>query len=301
MIFKTSIPYRIGLIGGGTDLPFFTNEHGTEIINASFNAYSHCEIQKIQSPHIFIETQDYKTHAQVDKLPELALIAKDEFRICLAVLNHFADEIMNLKCGIHLRSYSEFAPQTGLGGSSAHLISVLKTCLAFLNQSWDDQKILDTAHSLERNTLSIFGGFQDFYPCLHQGAHHLSKKPDAEIIHHKLDTSFLRDLDLSFFVSETAGVSLGEMELPDASSLQLQKQYAREAAHAWKSGDGKTFKQTLKSSWNVKQGSDQAPKHVFAMKSCGLSKKMNVLAVEKSDEKIFLETIGRGVRKVEWN
>ncbi|WP_413576220.1 hypothetical protein ACLVWU_17700 [Bdellovibrio sp. HCB290] len=301
MVFKTSIPYRIGLIGGGTDLPFFTNEHGTEIINASFKAYSHCEIQKIQSPHISVETKDYKTHVQIDKLPEMALLAKDEFRISLAVLNHFAGKITDLKCGIQLKTYSDFAPQTGLGGSSAHLISVLKTCLQLLNETWDDQRILDTAHTLERNTLSIFGGFQDFYPCLLQGAHHLSKKPDSEIIHKKLDSDFLKKLDLSFYVLESKETSLGEMELPDAASLKLQKQFAQDAAQAWQQNDGAKFKKILRSSWNIKQGSDKNPPHVFALKSCGLSKRMRVLAVEKSQEKSFVESTSNGVRKVDWN
>ncbi|WP_413585658.1 hypothetical protein [Bdellovibrio sp. HCB274] len=301
MVFKTSIPYRIGLIGGGTDLPFFTNEYGTEIINASFKAYSHCEIQKTQSPHIFIESQDYKTQAQIDKLPELVLIAKDEFRISLAVLNCFANELMELNCGLHVKSYSEFAPQTGLGGSSAHLISVLKSCLALLNLSWSDEKILTVAHSIERNTLSIFGGFQDFYPCLHQGAHHLSKKPDSEIVHRILDSSFLQKLDLSFYVKESPGISLGEMELPDSTSLKLQKEFAKKAAEAWHNDDPVEFKQILRSSWNVKQGKDQNPPDVYAAKTCGLSKKVTVFAVEKPKEKSFLESIGHGVRKVEWN
>ncbi len=301
MVFKSSIPYRIGLIGGGTDLPFFTNKHGTEVINASFKAYSHCEIRKIQSPHIFIEINDYKTQVQVDRLPEMVLISRDEFRISLAVLNNFADTVMSTGSGLHIKTFSEFAPQTGLGGSSAHLIAVLKACLNYLNLSWSDKQILDKAHLLERDTLSIFGGFQDFYPCLYQGAHHLSKNPGSEIVHRPLDGNFLNNLDLSFYIVESKGASLGEMELPDLAALKLQKDLAHQAAEAWNNGKHSVFKDLLQMSWNAKSGSQKNMPYVFATKTCGLSKKMNVLAVEKSQEKSFIESNGPAARKIEWH
>ncbi|QLY25300.1 hypothetical protein [Bdellovibrio sp. KM01] len=300
MVFKSSIPYRIGLIGGGTDLPFFTNKHGTEIINASFKAFSHCEIRKIQSPHIFIETNDYKTQVQIDKLPEMVLISRDEFRISLAVLNNFADLVTSLGGGLHIKTYSEFAPQTGLGGSSAHLIAVLKACLNYMNLNWDDKQILDTAHSIERDTLSIFGGFQDFYPCLYQGAHHLSKNPGSEIIHRTLDGNFLNELDLSFFIMESSAVSLGETDLPELNSLKIQKDLAHQAANAWKQGQHSVFKNLLQESWKAKSQTANLP-HVFATKTCGLSKRMNVVAVEKSLEKPFTESSGHAARKIEWH
>lgn len=301
MVFKASVPYRIGLIGGGTDLPFFTSEHGTEVINASFKAFSHCEIHKIQSPHIFIETKDYQQQIQIDQLPDLALIARDEFRISLAVLNNFAENIMSLGTGLHIKTYSEFAPQTGLGGSSAHLISVLKSCLQLLNQEWDGDKIIHTAHSLERNTLSIFGGFQDFYPCLHQGSHHLSKSPGESIQHTVLNSSFLKNLDLSFYIAQSNSTDTGETELPDLKTLKLQKDLAKAASDAWRQNDAAVFKNLLKDSWSLKCSPQKNIPHVWAAKSCGLSKKMTVLAVEKSLEKSFNESITRAVRKIEWH
>lgn len=300
MVFKSSIPYRIGLIGGGTDLPFFTNKHGTEIINASFKAFSHCEIRKIQSPHISIETNDYKTQVQVEKLPELILISKDEFRISLAVLNSFADQLMALGGGLHIKSYSEFAPQTGLGGSSAHLIAVLKTCLNYLNLSWSDKQILDTAHSIERDTLSIFGGFQDFYPCLYQGAHHLSKNPGTEIIHRRLDGNFLNELDLSFFLMDSVSESLGESDLPELGSLKVQKDLAHQAAEAWDKRQHSRFKNLLQESWKSKSQPAANLPYSFASKTCGLSKKMNIVAVESPLEKSFIESNGHA-RKIEWH
>jgi D-glycero-alpha-D-manno-heptose-7-phosphate kinase len=301
VVFKASVPYRIGLIGGGTDLPFFTNEHGTELINASFKAFSHCEIHKIQSPHIFIETKDYQQQIQIDKLPELALIARDEFRIALAVLNYFADAILAMGTGLHIKSYSEFAPQTGLGGSSAHLISVLKACLNLIDLKWDDQKILETARELERDTLSIFGGFQDFYPCLYTGAHYLSKMPKSEIRHRTLNSDFLNQLDLSFYITGSTATALGELELPDLMSLKEQQRIAQEAANAWATADVASFKRLLRQSWNIKNKISESIPFVFASKTCGLSKKMKVLAVENSVEKSFKENFGEDVRKIEWH
>ncbi|WP_413292294.1 hypothetical protein ACLSU7_12900 [Bdellovibrio sp. HCB185ZH] len=238
---------------------------------------------------------------QIDKLPEMVLISKEEFRISLAVLNNFADMITSLGGGLHLKTYSEFAPQTGLGGSSAHLIAVLKACLEYLKLSWNDMQILDSAHSIERNTLSIFGGFQDFYPCLYQGAHHLSKDPGSEIIHRSLDGNFLNELDLSFFLMESSPVSFGETELPELNSLKTQKELAHQAANAWKLGQHSTFKNLLQESWKAKAPSAKSIPYVFATKTCGLSKRMNVIAVEKSLEKSFTESSGHAARKIEWH
>ncbi|MBO9668312.1 MAG: hypothetical protein J7501_16040 [Bdellovibrio sp.] len=303
MVFKTSVPYRIGLIGGGTDLPYFADEHGAEVINASFKAYTHCEILKNQSPQISIETHDYQKSVKISQLPEIALLQANEFRITLAVLNYFYKQLQDLNCGLSIKTFSDFPPQTGLGGSSAHLGAVLKALLHLLELDWDNARILSTAFQIERRILNIFGGFQDFYPCVFEGAHYLSKDVSSEVQHHQLDSEFLNSLGLDFYlIGNSRGSQNITADLPSTATLQEQKKIARQAAEAWKSQDSQLFKSLLKQSWSMKGiNTLSLPPSVFAAKTCGLSKAMTVLAVETTHVPEFIENSKDAYQKIDWH
>ena len=66
--------------------------------------------------------------------------------------------------GLEVETYSEVEPGTGLGGSSALVVSVIGALNYFRNQrQLDIYQISDLAYQVERIDMDIKGGWQDQY------------------------------------------------------------------------------------------------------------------------------------------
>ena len=75
-----------------------------------------------------------------------------------------AVKIMQPDYGFELETYAEFDPGTGLGGSSAVVVSVLGALNFFRNeQQLDIYQLADLAYQVERIEMNIQGGWQDQY------------------------------------------------------------------------------------------------------------------------------------------
>lgn len=283
----SKIPYRIGLIGGGTDLPYFSNTYGAQIINAAFNAFTYCEITPLESPVIFIESGDYNKQLEIKKDTPFIRTTSQEFRIATAALDVFQTELALIKSGLHIKTYSDFSPQTGLGGSSAHLVATLKALAQFFNKDWSNEELLNTAIFLERNVLTIFGGYQDFFPCIRPGSHYIYKSKDSDIQSKPLNSHFLKSLDLDFYlIPQNPPTKPEEPEdrLPDLDTLKYQFELGKKGAHAWQNNDPALFKNCLIESWQAKKdsGPEFSLQGVLASKTCGLAKSTRVLVTEKN-------------------
>ena len=71
---------------------------------------------------------------------------------------------MQPKYGFNLETFAEYEPGTGLGGSSAAVVSVLGALNYFRNeQQLDIYQLADLAYQVERIDMKIQGGWQDQY------------------------------------------------------------------------------------------------------------------------------------------
>lgn len=299
-------PYRIGLIGGGTDLPYFSNTYGTQIINAAFEAFTHCEISPIEKQLILLESVDYQRSLEIQMDPPFIQNSSIEFRIISAALDLFQNDISHLNHGLSIKTWSDFSPQSGLGGSSAHLITALRALSKFFNKNWTHLELLRTAIFIEREVLCIFGGYQDFYPCTMPGSHYIFKTKDGSIQNTSLDSEFLKHLNLDFYIYRPRFTQTSEKEfeikqnLPSLDILKKQHSLGRRGADAWLSKNTDAFEKCLIESWNIKNspsGSLIARKGILAAKNCGLSKHTQVLVAKKGSPELELTS---DIFKIHW-
>ncbi len=167
-IYKARAPMRIGFFGGGTDVSPYAEEHGGKVLNCTINLFVRCMLTPSSEPGITIRSLDLQEvsrlvsgrewdgtlslpQAVLDAMPLLQSVRSDEMP------------------GFKLTMFSDAPPGSGLGSSSALVVSMLKLLYAIAGQSYDPHQLAELAYRIERVDLGIPGGRQDQYAAVFGG------------------------------------------------------------------------------------------------------------------------------------
>ena len=156
-IIRARVPVRISYSGGGTDMSSFFNNSPTAVLSSTINKYCVASVIIRDDDEIHISSKDLglsyasKNFNSIEYGDSLDLIKA-------------AVKIMQPDFGFDLETFAEFEPGTGLGGSSAVVVSVLGALNYFRNdQHLDIYQLADLAYQVERINMQIQGGWQDQY------------------------------------------------------------------------------------------------------------------------------------------
>jgi D-glycero-alpha-D-manno-heptose-7-phosphate kinase len=156
-LYKARAPMRIGFFGGGTDVSPYDREHGGKVLNCTINLFVRCMLRPSPTPGITIRSLDL---AEVSRsvggrpwdgqlvLPQAVLDAVGAARDAT---------------GVEITMFSDAPPGSGLGSSSALVVSMLKLLYAANNAAADPHELAELAYRIERENLGIPGGRQDQY------------------------------------------------------------------------------------------------------------------------------------------
>lgn len=142
MRIAASAPSRISLFGGGTDLPFFYENHGGMIISLAINLRN-----KI---HLFTKNDLFQGYT------ELAYGADPE--LCWAVLKQFK---MNSMHHAVVKSIYDGIIGAGLGSSASFAVALVGALMKNKNLTLDKKIIASVAREIEVEKLGWAGGCQD--------------------------------------------------------------------------------------------------------------------------------------------
>ena len=108
----TKTPYRISLGGGGTDLPFYSNSKGGDLISAAIDQYCivSVAVRKLDK-EILIQT------TTVERVKKLSQLKHEIIRACL--------EYFEIKDSIQVSTFSTIPSKTGLGSSSTLTVGLV--------------------------------------------------------------------------------------------------------------------------------------------------------------------------------
>ena len=156
-IIRARVPVRVSYSGGGTDMSSYINETTGAVLSSTINKYCTASVIVRDDDEIHITSKDLN----------LTYFAKDineiEYGDGLDLIKATV-KIMEPGFGFDLETYAEFEPGTGLGGSSAVVVSVLGALNFFRNeQQLDIYQLSDLAYQVERIDMKIRGGWQDQY------------------------------------------------------------------------------------------------------------------------------------------
>jgi D-glycero-alpha-D-manno-heptose-7-phosphate kinase len=152
-IYKAKAPMRIGFFGGGTDVSPYAEEHGGKVLNCTIDKYVRCMLRSNGEAGITIRSLDLEAVSR-------NLTGRWEGRLDLpqAVL-----DAMPAAQGVEVTMFSDVPPGSGLGSSSALVVSMLRLLCTAYNLPMDPHSLAELAYRIERVDLGIPGGRQDQY------------------------------------------------------------------------------------------------------------------------------------------
>jgi len=169
-LFKARAPMRIGFFGGGTDVSPYAEEHGGQVLNCTINLFVRCMLRPSHTPEITIKSLDLEEVSRLAAgrewegklmLPQAVLDTMQAARATNAARQNWA--------GADLTMFSDVPPGSGLGSSSALVVSMLRLLNATYGLPNDSHALAELAYRIERVDLGIPGGRQDQYAAVFGG------------------------------------------------------------------------------------------------------------------------------------
>ncbi len=152
-IYKAKAPMRIGFFGGGTDVSPYAEEHGGKVLNCTIDKYVRCMLRPNGQDDITIRSLD---------LEEVSRNVTGHWEGRLPLPQAVIDA-MSAERGVEVTMFSDVPPGSGLGSSSALVVSMLKLICTANGLPMDPHALAELAYRIERVDLGIPGGRQDQY------------------------------------------------------------------------------------------------------------------------------------------
>lgn len=180
MIVRSRAPLRLGLAGGGTDLPAFSDIYGGSVLNATVNYYAHCTIKANKDNKIIFNATDLNISDEIKIGDEIKLTGN--LPLHRATYKKFLEKFDLRADSISVSSFSDVPPGSGLGSSSTLVVSIIKAFSEWFEISLGNYDIAKLAFEIERIDLSLSGGKQDQYAASFGGFNFMEFKNDGNVI-----------------------------------------------------------------------------------------------------------------------
>ena len=154
-------PLRISFAGGGTDLDYIFEKHGSNIVNVTINKFCHMQINKRKDKKVFVNN--------------IELTETNNPLVWDTI--HF----LKFKGGLDIFFYNDILPGTGLGNSSS-FVSILVALISELrNIKYDDRELVDIVYKIEnKRTLT---GWQDQFAIVMGGFNYMEFTKKDKIVY----------------------------------------------------------------------------------------------------------------------
>lgn len=152
-IYKAKAPMRIGFFGGGTDVSPYAEEYGGKVLNCTIDKYVRCMLRSNGEEGITIRSLDLEEVSR-----NMTGRWQGHLRLPQAVL-----DAMPTAKGVEVTMFSDVPPGSGLGSSSALVVSMLRLLCEAYDLPADPYELAELAYRIERVDIGIPGGRQDQY------------------------------------------------------------------------------------------------------------------------------------------
>jgi len=178
---RSRAPLRLGLAGGGTDVPPYCDRFGGAVLNATIDLYAYCTIQPSPDGRVHFIGADMCTHQSYDPAPELPTSGK--FALHAGVYNRIAREFnMGEPLAVNMTTACDAPPGSGLGSSSTLVVAMVQAFTEMLHLPMGEYDVAALAYQIERNDLALQGGKQDQYAAVFGGFNFMEFHGDGHVL-----------------------------------------------------------------------------------------------------------------------
>ena len=174
-------PVRADLAGGTLDLwPLYLFHPGSRTVNVAISFYAEAEVCTTGDGAIEAHLTDQQYRQRYESLGEMANDPK--VALLYRLMEHFK------LTGIRITTRTDAPRGSGLGGSSALAIALVRALSEVAGQPVDGEDLIFLVRDLETRLLGVPAGIQDYYPPVYGGLGSLHLNPGRPA-RHPLQTS----------------------------------------------------------------------------------------------------------------
>lgn len=263
MEIRSRAPLRLGLAGGGTDLPTFCKNYGGTVFSATIGMYAYCTIKPTNNNRIKIISFDNNDSIDCPSISNLS-ISDNKLILHKGVYNRIVKEFNNGKPLSFTMSTSNDAPiGSGLGTSSTMIVAILEAFDKWLKLGLSKYQKAKIAYEIERIDLNLSGGKQDQYSAVFGGFNLIEFNKDDSVVVNSLriNEDNIEELECSLLLFY-CGISRSSSKIIDdqikkteqkntktLKALNKLKDYALQIKNAIILGDFKKFARVLNLAW----------------------------------------------------
>ena len=169
-------PVRADLAGGTLDLwPLYLFHPGSRTVNVAISYYAESEVSESTDAAITIHLTDQQYEQRYESLHDLA--ADPKAALIFRAVEHFH------LTGVHITTRTDAPRGSGLGGSSALSITLVRALSEIAGQPVEGENLINLVRDLETRLLGVPAGIQDYYPPVFGGLSALHLEPGAPVRH----------------------------------------------------------------------------------------------------------------------
>ena len=246
----TQTPLRIGLVGGGTDLPGYYREHGGRVLNAAIDKYVYVIVKQRFDEDIYVNYSRKEIVSRVEDLQH--------------ELVREAMHMAGIRGGVEITTLADIpSAGSGLGSSSSVTVGLLQALFAYQGRQLAAEDLAERACAIEIDRCRKPIGKQDQYAAAFGGICDIRFGPGDRVVvdEVRLPPAVRRRLQgelMLFFtgITRSADVILGEQtanvgdRIPQLDQL---RDLAGEAADGLRGGDPSAVGTALCKSWQAKR------------------------------------------------
>jgi D-glycero-alpha-D-manno-heptose-7-phosphate kinase len=173
-VFRAKAPLRVSFAGGGTDVPPFPEQEGGLVLSATINRYAYGALAPRDDSQICLESVDFGLSLNYGVDDEILFDGRLD--VAKAAIRRLG------RGGYDVFLHTSAPPGSGLGSSSAVMVSLIGLLKEFHGSPLTDYEIAQLAFDLERNELGIRGGHQDQYAATFGGFNFIEFEADRVIV-----------------------------------------------------------------------------------------------------------------------
>ena len=246
----TQTPLRIGLLGGGTDLPSYYLEHGGRVLNCAIDKYIYVIVKQRFDDEIYV---NYSKKEIVSRVADIEHELVREAMLMTGVTG-----------GVEITTLADIPSSgSGLGSSSAVTVGLLHALYAYTGRQVSAEELAEGACRIEIERCGKPIGKQDQYIAALGGIRDLRFGPGEEVSHEELGLSAservaLQQQMMLFYtgITRRADNILAEQNANVPATLpqlDLLRDLAGFAVKRLRSGDVDAIGPALRESWEAKR------------------------------------------------
>lgn len=246
----TQTPLRVGLVGGGTDIPSYYREHGGRVLNCAIDKYVYVIVKQRFDDEIYVNYSKKEIVRRVEDL-EHELVRE-------------AMHMAGVRSGVEITTLADVpSAGSGLGSSSTVTVGLLHALFAYRGRQVTAEELAERACTIEMDRCGKRIGKQDQYIAAFGGVRDISFGPGdrvqaEEIVLASPQRRSLQQQLMLFYtgVTRSATTILEEQTATVSGSLpqlHLLRDLAEGAADGLRRGEVDGVGPAMRKSWEAKR------------------------------------------------